>query len=395
MVARLHNSNCGKVEREVQRVYKDKPRHCSLKETADKFRKALAQSKGRCNTDVAIQIAMLKNSTVDDVVRLGDWCGEGKNTSIFDKGIQTTADRKLDAGDRKRIQQIKRTVRFGDTFIAERLKKGGTWDTVKHLENVDWELVRDGNHGTYTKDRQRIFAAMLFCKTSHDRLKEHYERMVTHVEDFPLQAPTQIWGDESYKRNVRELFSCRKWALKHELEWLNQLPEDTLKDISTKLEEQRFFAQPVTLTECVFVSNMTMFNNPVNMEMGRMAFEALDYMGLGVYQSYSNPLARYRNSSQFMHKGIVPMVKKIISSQRHFNALLKKGFDLKLVREEIILDLENAINGRTNFSWKFFAKSNAPSTYEVQTEKTKRSRKPKVEQPKTITVGGLELTVKE
>lgn len=384
--------NTGRVAQAFQYRWVEKPENCSQEEAIEKFRQALHQSKGKCNTRMGVEIACLKSATVDDIARLGT-INPDKVPDYRDKAVTTDRQSKMTPYDRVRRQSIARHTRLSDTTLGRLLKKTGLWESVAHLDKADMNTIRANSFGSYDQEWNLMSMAMFFALNDGSRVAEHYPAMSQHISKHIRVEKKDADPNTEFGRRCITFYNARKEMLKHDTKWLNSLTDEQLKELNSAMDG-RSWLHPVTFTEAYYTSS-TAFND-VNVELGHMFMEAMDYMGLGVYQEFDKENPYYRSNVSFSHKGIVPLVKKVLASQRHFNAMLKQGYDVSMVREETILDIENYISGRTNLKWKFFVLKDAPTEYEVAKQKSvKKERKPKVERPKTIKVGNFELAVQE
>lgn len=360
----------------------NKDGNCSISEASDKLRKALAQTKGACNCELAIDIAIRKNSTVEDIARVGSWIGEDGKAHApgrFDRVIRHRHE-KLSGYGRRQIQQDKRLTKLEDSVYGKYLKSKGLWGTVKELNLDKHNSTHILTEGCYWHERRELNMLMFVAKLSMERIAQFMPNV-----NSQWMKRLNVGGDNDDRKEAKQNI------LKEEFEALNQAPEEVLQDIEKHYIEGSN-RTPHTFGGAFWATWSSGGQVAYYNELGRMAMEALKYMGIGIYHDTAG---YYTQLPSKVKKGAIPLAKKMVSIQKTFNSMLKQGFEPSLVREEMCSQLTEFAKERCEIGWRFFSRLDAPMTYEVAEKKKPNAKKSnsgaKSQEPRIENIGGMEL----
>lgn len=348
----------------------DRDNNCSEQEAIDKLQIAFGKSKGRCNNALALQIAFRKDSTADDIIRLGQFAG----TVAPSERVVYKRTRKLDATDRAYVQRIRRDTPLGESVIGKFLKAKGMWDRAvqKGLNRYSADQLTNARNSSATwRERRELNMLMFMAKMKADRFKELAPHWVTGWVD-KLNIGTNAEASVDERRDSQQAI------LKYEMDALEQADEHILSEVETYINGNSGNPCPNSFGSSYWATwnsgQQAIYYN----ELGRMFIEALQYMGLGIYHNIADLTAGYQNRSQLpsnRKKGTIPIAKKTVAMLKSFNSMLKKGFEPSIVREEIIAQLNEYAAAQKGLRWVFFARLDAPSEYEIKPPKKEKSAK--------------------
>lgn len=350
----------------------NKYKNCTLDEAIEKMRKALYKSNGACNTELAVQLAVLKDTTVDDVIRLGNNVnenGEPVAPKKFERMVFSSGE-KFSAWRRLSVKNEKRLTQFKDTFYRKFLESKGLWGVAEAL-GLDRCYTKDlfGNEYMYRNERCRLNSLLMFAKANVERLKQYCPDL---LEQMCNKLSTSHGSECS--ASVRKM-------IPRELAALNQAPVEVLEGLNVAIMVHSNFVH--LFTNCYWATWSNSDKMQYYTELGQMMWDVLDYMGIGMYHNSSE--GRITNLPSTRKKGTIPFAQKVLTLQTQFDRMLKKGLDVNVVRAEMCEVLKELCNARTHIAWSFFPRIDAPQTYEVakpkskSTKSSKNSHEPKVE----------------
>ena len=359
--------------------------NCPIPEAVAKMREALNKTKGACNCELAVKIAIRKYSTVDDIIRVGSWRDENGHTvppMKYDRVIYHR-NMKLSSYGRKEVQQNKRKTTLEESIYGKYLKSKGLWWRVKdlHLEkhNPTYLLTE----AYYLQERRALNMLMFMSKLNMDRITQF---MPTVVKQWTERLNLNVSGDDGDARK-----ESKRSILKAEFEALNQAPEEVLRQIESAYIEGSNHV-PHTFGGAFWATWCNSDQGEYYNELGRMTMEALEYMGIGLYHNIKN---KYTQLPSKIKKGAIPLAKRIINIQKTFNSMLKQGFDPSIVREEMSSQLTEFAKQRCYIEWEFFSRLDAPMEYEITKKKKASSPKAsggaKAQEPRIEVINGMEL----
>lgn len=337
-----------RIEDVVRRFWpNDTQGYCSVDEAADKFRKALKKSRGQTNTELSMRLAVLNNTTDDDLIRLGSWRKEGKVPS-YEKVVRNDQQpRKTDWG-RRREQQEKKFAKLQDTIFARILQQKGLWEFAKGF-NIHYTAMTNlnGEGARYWEDERKEFS-MLMCFAFNDT-----ERIVKYAPKYVnkwsrmvnVSKPTNVVGTE---------WKLKKQMLEWELAVINELPQEVLERVQASQHD------PYSVASCYFGS--TVPRTDYYRELSKMFLESMEYMGLGMYCDWMES-DHVSSLPSFRSKGLVPLFKKVLSVVKTFNTMVKKGFAPDMVRDEVMTILNDYARVNCKVHWVFTKRVNAPVEY--------------------------------
>lgn len=336
-------------------------------EVMDKLREAVFKTKGLCNNDDALRIARHKDSTVEDVIRLGSYA----------KIEPRAYYRPLGGSPRSRFRNWAtridegRKVMLKDTVIWRYLKSKGLdeYATQLHLDRCHTKMVMPARDGYKSDSCQQLQALMMFSKIddceviiSRPRLMEAFQK----IEHSP--CPENQMGKPAYE----DYYNGREEFYQAELDWMTHAPQEILE----RFEEGERATSYASMTQCMWNMSGSINNgNPNDMtafkarEYARQMTQFMKYMGLGVagIGGYSWGVVRNRKNTQALAKYMMTVKNK-------FDQMIKKGFETSIVREEIISMLNNWCATKCIIGWTFFARTDAPTEY-PDLEKQKKVHK--------------------
>lgn len=313
-----------------------------------KLREAVFKTKGKCNSEFALDIAMRKASTVDDIIRLAT---EAEVPLNYRKALRGSL-RNHRTTVSYRINE-KRRVALKDTVVWRWIEKMGL---VKMAEAQSLHTMTLSTNRMSNMYQEALEGLMMY-----GRAGVNMDDLHRHIVDA-LKRVKMKYG-ENYDEDIKKFVGM-------ELKWLANMP-DSLNDWVENYDL-------TTLTQAVWNSNGHQnYHNRFSSyyaekgEIARMKSmamaEYLEYMGIGVIGVYAY------NSSATRRKGIMPMTKFVMSAQNKFMSMIKKGFEVSLVREEICSMLSTWAETHCSIRWKFYPRTDAPTEYpELVVKKVKR-----------------------
>lgn len=359
--------------------------NCPIPEAVAKMREALNKTKGACNCELAVKIAIRKYSTVDDIIRVGSWRDENGHTAtpVMSDRVIYHRNQKLGAYGRNRIKQDKRRVTLEESVYGKYLKSKGLWGRIKDFNLEKHNPTEILTEGCYWNERRALNMLMFMSKLKMDRITQF---MPAVVDQWTKRLNLNVSGDNGDARK-----ESKRGILKAEFEALNQAPEEVLRQIESAYFEGSSCV-PHTFAGAFWSTWCNSGQGEYYNELGRMTMEALEYMGIGLYHNVKD---KYTQLPSKIKKGAIPLAKRIISIQNTFNSMLKQGFDPSIVREEISSQLTEFAKQRCYIEWEFFSRLDAPMEYEIAKKKKASSPKAsggaKAQEPRIEVINGMEL----
>lgn len=379
-----------RIDAVAQRFHsRDTKGYCDVPEAAEKFREALRITKGRTNNELAMRIASRDTSTVEDIIRLAEWKEDGK-VPEWEQVVKCTAQRKMDDWAKRRRSQEMKFPKLEETMFAKILQKKGLWGYAQEMNISNASMVNlTGDGARYWANERKAFSTLMaFAINNTERITKYAPRYLKN-----WSRAVNVSTPENMAGITATLFKAKKAMFKYELDTINELPQEVLERIQLSKHEPESFAS------CYF--GTTVPRTEYYAELAKMFLEAMEYMGLGVYCDWMDS-DWPRSLPSFRAKGIVPVCKKVLSSVKSFNSMVKKGFDPNLVRDEIVQLLNNYVQQVCKVHWVFVKRANARMEYpELETAKKKSAKKStaksttKAEKTDTLSVGGMTLRIRE
>lgn len=404
----------------------------------DKYKKlveAMNKSKGKVNNVVGMFLAMSDTTTADDVVKMASGYGNDKESlkdlqNIVGYNYDNQPWKVVSGRTRDEILHRRKNLRqdrfnkgfeykFEDTFLYRTMVKLGL-STKLEAEKNYWGRSTYSVNATYhnsLKDSNYVQPVMLFYHAS-ENLREIILNDVNLNEMWTEQAKiqrtvSQPWSEkEKLQHPVTSTDEeWRQFQTKHiikEFDQVAHMPVELKKEMNDWIEhyktseEGRYYGTE-KLPPMIMHTILSGFRYPCEdktVELVREAYEVMDYMGIGVVWNFvetetieSNPdgSIKYDENGKEIKKVVyrrayykdVPyrvgaMMKHISSSMRKFAADVKKGFDVRDVREIVIEDLNGWSAAQARDHWKFYERDDAPTDY-PDLQKKKKSKKAKTE----------------
>lgn len=351
-----------------------------------KLKKAVFLTKGLCNNDDALQIARRANSTVDDIVRLGSY--KKLEQRLYYRPLQGSPRHRFNS-IAQRIQS-KRVVKLVDTVVWRYWESKGLTKIATekyHLQNANASDCIYKGYG-YRSDAQKGYAELMnFAKLSTSEAI-----MNNHSISEGLMKVNHGAIREVYKNNPAyvDYYDGREEFYKAEVDWMSHAPQDILDRLNPTISY-------ASMTQCMWnmqgsirsgvVTDMTGFKAR---EYARQMARYMKYMGIGVagIGGYSWGIVRNRKNTQALAKFMMTVKNK-------FDQMIKKGFDVSLVREEMVNSLNNWVSTKCVIDWTFFIRTDAPSEYPelIKQRKVKKLHRSGSASPTIITVSDDEAKV--
>ena len=326
----------------------------SREEALVKLKEAVFLTKGKANNDDAMKIAMRKNSTVEDIVRLGTYNKIEPRAYYRPLGGSPRSSFKRSWSDRI---QDGRKVMLKDTIVWKFIQQKGmeALANSRNLCNAATVAVRPG--GCFYKDYQMI---MGFAKSGLD---DNILSIPKISENLMKVDHNPVREDHKWSSAFVDFHEGRQKFYDAELEWLAHAPEEVLDLFKDK--DGNVGTTYVSMTNCMWnmggtinsgsETDMTAFKAR---EYARQMAELMKYMGIGVVGmgGYSWGVVRNRKNTQAMAKYMMQMRNK-------FMQMIKKGFDVAVVRDEIVSMLDTWASTKCIIKWKFYSRTDAPAEY--------------------------------
>lgn len=404
----------------------------------DKYKKlveAMNKSKGKVNNIVGMFLAMSDTTTADDVVKMASGYGNDKESlkdlqNIVGYNYDNQPWKVVSGRTRDEILRRRKSLRqerfnkgfeykFEDTFLYRTMVKLGL-STKLEAEKNYWGRSTYNVNATYhnnLKDSNYVQPVMLFYHAS-ENLREVILNDTNLNEMWTEQAKIQrtVSKPRSEKEKLQHPVTStdeewRQFQTKHiikEFDQVAHMPMELKKKMNDWIEyyktseEGRYYGTE-KLPPMIMHTILSGFRYPCEdktVELVREAYEVMDYMGIGVVWNFvktetieSNPdgSIKYDENGKEVKKVVyrrayykdVPyrvgaMMKHISSSMRKFAADVKKGFDVRDVREIVIEDLNGWSAAQARDHWKFYERDDAPTDY-PDLQKKKKSKKAKTE----------------
>lgn len=349
-----------------------------------KLREAVFKTKGKCNNDDALRIARNKNSTVEDVIRLGSYTRvepraycrplQGSPRSRFNNHAQ-----RIEAG---------RKVMLKDTIIWKYLASKGLTKlaTEKCLDKATTkDVMRPANAYSYMSQQCRnLQGIMNFAKIADNEVvmnNKSISEAMLKVNHDPIR------DDHTHNPAFVDYHEGRESFFKAEMDWLGHAPQDILDRLNPTVSY-------ASMTQCMW--NMSGSIRETSMtgykarEYARQMTDFMKYMGIGVagIGGYSYGMVRNRKNTQALAKFMMTVKNK-------FDQMIKKGFEVSLVREEIVEMLNNWVSTKCIINWTFYIRTDAPTDYPdlEKQKKVNRLHRSGSASPTVITVSDEEATI--
>lgn len=351
----------------------------SEEDTRKKLSKAVFKTKGFCNNKLALDIARRASSTVEDIIRIAT---DNELPNRWDKAL-SGSKRKMRETHRSRIE-AGRIIPFTETVTWRYFVKNGLTDIAKAY-NFDKLTIRTDDR--HTRWASEIAEVMMFAKAGVDvsKISEQVMRAIRDVRTV------QEYG---FDNEIRQF-------MQNELKWLVAIPENIQNEMAnsgiTTMSKAVWDSNGHQQIKANLAENSTYAYHQkwqLKGEVARMKSmamsEYLNYMGIGVIglgTVYSG--ARRRN-------GIMPLARQVMSANNKFMSMIKKGFDVSLVRDEIVTMLNNHCEAKINggVKWKFYACTDAPTEYpELVVTKTAKLGKSGSSSPTIVKLEGDDVKV--
>lgn len=362
---------------------------CSVDEAVDKMRKALYETKGNCNTPLGLRLAIHKHATVDDIKRLGAYYnddGEKVTPPICNRIIVDYNHRKDSSYQKSKKFLDKKRPKFEETVYGRWFKSKGMWKAVEEAGLAKYCPQDILTSGVLIQERKTLESLMFASKLSTKRLKE-----IAPTYTSALTEQINLYGAGDRAKSKRML-------LKYELDSLNEAPEEILthmEDICVK--EASRWSLPKSFARALWAVFKSGTKEMYTMELGRMLIDAMQYMGIGLYARLDNVEPDYASgTTSVIGKGTTPLAKKVVAIVKSFNSMLRQGFGVDIVRDEIITQLNQFSQANCGLHWTFFARNDAPKEYKDVEPKKKSSAKASStksssKEPHIEVINGIEL----
>lgn len=323
-------------------------------EAIEKLKKAVFITKGLCNNSDGMRIAKCKNSTVEDIVRLGSW--SRLETSTYARPLQgSPRGEKSDYDFSARVSRG-RKVMLKDTVTWKYIKAKGL-EPLAMKYNLHQRTTNDVRSRFSGCCRQQLEMVMNFAKMSEfTNIASDYPvlgEQLCKVAHYDL--PIEHTGDPAWE----DYYNGRKEFYKAEIDWLSHAPTELLENLN---QTNKSYA---SMTECLWNMRGTIMElQQTNMtaykarEYAREMAKLMKYMGIGVagVGGYSWGLVRNRKNTQALAKYIMTVKNK-------FSSMVKKGFEVEVVREEVVNMLNAWVATKCIIAWKFYVRTDAPTEY--------------------------------
>lgn len=411
----------------------------------DKYEKmveAMNKSNGKVNNLLGIMLAMSDTTTVDDVIKIAS--GIGSTQEELEKlqpivgysydnkmwNVQKHGDRNEVLSKRKRLREdrfqqgFKYT--FEDTVLYRAMVKFGLFSELEN-ENIwngkrEYSVLNGIRYGHKIADSPYFQSVVLFYHTPKN-LRELIIGDVNLNKMWTEQAKIQRQVQQPYSTREKEQHPTtstdeewRKFQTTHiikEFDQLAHMPKDVKEKMDGWIEwyedgQNRRYYGMEKLPPIVMHTILEGFRYPCEdktIELIREAFDVMEYIGIGVCWNYvenevfendSNGSIKYDENGKAVKKKVYrsanrkemsyrvgAMLKHISSTMRRFAADIKKGFDVKDVRELVVEDLNGWATAQARGQWQFFERTDAPTEYPDLQKKKKGKRNAKIELSET------------
>lgn len=400
----------------------------------DKFKKlveAMNKSKGKVNNIVGMLLAMSDTTTADDVVRMASGYGTTKEElkglqNIIGYNYDNKAWNVVSGRTREDVLRNRRNLRkerfqdgfyykFEDTFLYRTMVKLGLSSKLEAEHNYWGRNKYSVNNTHYSKlsDSNYVQPVLLFFHAS-----ENLRELILNDENL-----NEMWTEQAkIQRTVSKPWTereklqhpvtstdeeWRQFQTKHiikEFDQIAHMPIEMKAEMNEwidhyKNSQEGNYYGTEKLPPMIMHTILSGFRYPSEdktIELVREAFEVMDYMGIGVIWKFvetetieSNPdgSIKYDENGKEVKKKVFrrayykdtpyrvgAMMKHISSSMRKFVADVKKGFDVRDVREIVVEDLNGWSTAQARDHWQFFVRDDAPEEYpDLQKKKKAKS----------------------
>ena len=400
-------------------------------EAFEKLCKAMEKSNGKVNNPLGLLLAMSDTTTVDEVVKMASGIGStdedmrrlqpvlgyGYDNKPWKVESGRTKEKILNERRRLREERFQDSFEynFEDTFLYRIMVNLGL-STKLEKEKGSWYRNTYSvlnRRSSKLQDNDYVQPVVMFFHTPKDLREiilsdENLNRMWTE------QAKIQRSIYKPYSDKEKELHPItstdEEWRkfqttfIIREFGQIAHMPEDKKEEMNKWIEwndspNKNHYYGEEKLPPIVMHTILEGFRYPgedKTIELVREAFEVMDYIGVGVCWNFvetetieSNPdgtikydengkeVKKYvfrRAERKDMSYRVGAMLKHISSSMRKFAADVKKGFDVRDVRELVVEDLNGWAQAQARGHWQFFVRDDAPEEYPDLQKKKKSNR---------------------
>lgn len=403
-------------------------------EQFEKMIKAMEMSNGKVDNLLGVLLAASDTTTAEDIVKLASGfendedvknkfepiVGYQYRTKFWEVEHGRTKDEIMYNRKNLREKKFRDGFRytFKDTYLYRAMEKIGmttklegerSWGGELSTYNVD----EKNSYSKKLSDSKYVNSLIMYYHSSEDLRNIIINDEVLN-EMWTEQAKIQRNIYKPYSDEERELHPItstedewRKFQIKYIIQEFDQLAHMPL-DVKEKMnkwveyyknpEHSRSYGQE-KLPPIVMHTILEGFRYPAedkNMELIEEAYGVMEYMGIGVcwnfvdseqyetnpdgsikYGDDGKPVYKYvfrRAGYKEMSYKVGAMLKHVSSNMRKFAADIKKGFDVKDVRELIIEDLNGWSTAQARGHWQFFERDDAPKEYPDLAKKKKAKK---------------------
>lgn len=339
-----------------------------------KFKKAVFQSHGLCNNENGWKIALRAESTVDDVVRLGSYAKVPSPSNKKIGGAARTGTGKGKSAWYYRVE-ARKYVPFKDTCVYRYIvEHGGRRMLDRHCIYEDTDHKRVYGHKAFyggSRHDSKLMNIIAFCKICPEGLK-NYENIQDTIASIKFEPA--YYSAYASKEKKAEFSKGVRESIKMELNMLANLPKEVL--VFAEAAGYRSITKAVwntygaTGNTTVLLEDETI--NKVNKgdvarEKALQMMRDLEYMGIGVVGEGANGL-----TGRSLGKGMSGLMKCVSTNKNKFIRMVKQGFDVGMVREEIASILAAWTRVNCHEPWSFYARTDAKDKYEDIEVKVKK-----------------------
>lgn len=375
----------------------------------EKLAKAMEMSKGKVDTVFDRELALIPNSTPEDIVRLH----KDDDGNLY--GNRDVWEKKEQRGEELRLQQSKEKYCYSvkETFLYRYLEKLGLAEKIVEKNGLNRSIVsknivvdtkhsyEDREFDPYPRCANRDF----FYKVSSyqytaliDEFKSALQvpanvREQVFKDDFLLEVWTSgdkrlcdypYWrsgvnSEDERKRLSKDYKKKQNEKKAQELVMLANAPQNIKDTISGYIKGEKEEQEKASQRHCyrgrgyrfhtlseIWYENTRLEPWKIEKELEIEDFyKALEYMGLGIICLQSDVPYERRNIRQF--------ISHVNATPRQFVSDIKKGFDPAAVRAMVAEDLNLWLKERVKDKWTVFIRTDAPESYpDIEVKKRKK-----------------------
>ena len=328
------------------------------------FKKAIHKSHGLCNNRAGEEIARRQGATVEDIIRLGSY----KNADSFYR-VVGGAKRQGKKSYLRKMRGYHYVAEFKELPLYRYLKKKNLWrdELMPSMRFYSTRREKDWECNSMLKN------VMCFARMNPSEKITSREPIACRLGNMQVELKCDDHMTSRYKEYVEN----RNKFMQQEIEMIEHAPDEFLDRYCEECDKPSHFCIIITEAELDWGSYKFIGDGKQALAMAYAMnkMDVMKYMGIGVMVLGTSAI---RGSA--VNNILRQFDKYIVKVQNKFISMIKKGFDVSIVREEIINMIEQWGDMKLhqyNAKLMAFERIDAQNEYKDIERKTKKEKSSK------------------